>query len=137
MIYLLFGDKKLNKTVDFYCFRQLETPAGFIGTFSSNKSKNQNQGEIDGFEIYIVLRRQQIWIPRRPRNKILQRNLRSGIKSRIERQKDTLQALAIAAENTRMTLEEIKIAGGGGGGRRRRNYDLEPRSGVQDHSRGR
>ena len=36
----------------------------------------------------------------------------NGIKSRIERQKDTLQALAIAAEKAKMTLEEIKIAGG-------------------------
>ena len=40
----------------------------------------------------------------------------SGIKSRIERQKNTLQTLGNAAEKARTTLEEIKIAGGGGGG---------------------
>ena len=37
----------------------------------------------------------------------------SGIKSRIERQKNTLQTLGNAAEKARTTLEEIKIAGGG------------------------
>ena len=36
----------------------------------------------------------------------------SGIKSRIDRQKDMLQVFAIVAEKARMTLEEIKIAGG-------------------------
>jgi hypothetical protein len=36
----------------------------------------------------------------------------SGIKSRIERQKNTLQTLGNAAEKARTTLEEIKIAGG-------------------------
>ena len=37
----------------------------------------------------------------------------SGINSRIERQNDTLKALAIAAKKARMTFEEIKIARGG------------------------
>jgi hypothetical protein len=39
----------------------------------------------------------------------------SGIKIRIERQKNRLQTLGNAAEKAITTLEEIKIPGGGGG----------------------